>query len=940
MNVNIVPHWKIFPGRLKFFLDGRFHTSKNWFAVPGFLVLLFVPSAFHLGFDAPYLSTHVTVALPIIGFFMGFISFANYFMCAFMDPGFLPRATAEEAYQIEKDNNISVDLSGSYYPTPKNKVISIKGCSYEMKFCTTCKFYRPPRVVHCGVCNMCVERFDHHCPWVSNCVGKRNYKQFYLFLITTAILCIYAVALSATAFGLRVSKLPVGEAFRDSVVSILIGLYSAFVGLNMIAMSGAHTFYLLNEKTTNERLKNRWKTKDNKPINPFSRGNMFRNFIYILCRSIEPKTIKYRHEMDEKYYEKQNQLLQDLRRRNKNANYSSDALIPIPGTQLYDEIKSRNKKQFKEELDLLNTKYLDTETNTKMETLNENDDIIRKIINDQNGYEKCKRYINLRLQSDRGTYWKFLYDNKINNIVILDDRSNEALFNKRYSFLYNKDLASRIGQAENLNIEFGYAYRYTNFSINIFYLSLLNTKDNTDDKEHEVRIYRFWSYDSETNLPTESAYFVKLIQIINFNNPQLIKPQQNRFNRRRRKDLYPKDNFNDLTNYVIHSEEPSRMYSFMVFDHICDEIKLTSRFSTENAFKIFKSIQKPDRLFDNSFKFTLEQYLFGYITALCSLQLTSDIQLNKMKDHIETIFKLGLQTKYPIINDHFETLLENIHGERLVRSNFQPNRSSPENYYKFSIFDTNDFTLIINEEGESTDDLIEYIVSNQIDLLITLNNEESINLCKNLKRTKFNKYSESDLPSSPVLKCLNLKKSINFNLNIDELNDANANALDFSLTHASIDKLDLKKVEKESKVEYTENSVELLSCCLKEIIEDQQIYHERIVLITSDVKIAGILAICLINYRQAQIEKTINVNMSAQTILTRLPKYISAIEKANEGVRTDFSTCFQPIFSLEDYELVYKVSAHTAERVHENNEKKLMERQKMQGSFQERVISL
>lgn len=78
---------------------------------------------------------------------------------------------------------ISSCMEPGYLKNDKVDFMDLLNVLESVHLCAECETIRTSRSRHCNVCGHCIERFDHHCPWINNCVGVRNHNAFYAYLI-------------------------------------------------------------------------------------------------------------------------------------------------------------------------------------------------------------------------------------------------------------------------------------------------------------------------------------------------------------------------------------------------------------------------------------------------------------------------------------------------------------------------------------------------------------------------------------------------------------------------------------------------------------------------------------------------------------------------------------------------------------------------------------
>uniref|UniRef100_A0A8B9LBA1 Palmitoyltransferase n=1 Tax=Astyanax mexicanus TaxID=7994 RepID=A0A8B9LBA1_ASTMX len=197
------------------------------------------------------LSNALEKAAYLLVFHVCFVMFCwTYWKAIFTPPStpckkFHLSYSDKERYEMEErpdaQKQILIDIA-------KKLPIFTRAQSGAIRFCDRCQVIKPDRCHHCSVCETCILKMDHHCPWVNNCVGFSNYKFFLLFLSYSMLYCVF-IAATVFQYFLKfwVGELSNGHA-KFHVLFLLFVALMFFVSL--MFLFGYHCWLVAKNRST------------------------------------------------------------------------------------------------------------------------------------------------------------------------------------------------------------------------------------------------------------------------------------------------------------------------------------------------------------------------------------------------------------------------------------------------------------------------------------------------------------------------------------------------------------------------------------------------------------------------------------------------------------------------------------------------------------------
>ena len=419
--------------------------SLTAISVPIFLFFIFI---------SDFITKKISFIIPLIIVILYLITIILLIIASFCDPGIILSFPMEK--RIIEDRK-------------ESKIFQL-GYIKNYKYCDTCSIMRPCRSTHCGDCNNCVEKFDHHCPWIGTCVGKRNYQYFYFFLLCLNILICLIIIFCLYYLIKRISEiinennsldnaLKIKNIASYSLTEVIMSLYIIiYQGIIMIFVTGLfiyHTKLILKNVTTKEDIKKFW---ENPWGNPYFRNDKKINAKNSLFPLKQKKSLIdiFKEGFSNKTTEEEKEEIKVEVKKNKEENNIYNNLNKSPVKNIDEK---RNNKNNKIELST-------GITGNKIHIL-ENKDINSDFISEQlyeskinknnNDNNSIKSFdINIELKEE-----KIIKKKEIKNLD-MNERYSQSMINMRRSSIRISDCSENITDASGEKREQFFQSNYEN----------------------------------------------------------------------------------------------------------------------------------------------------------------------------------------------------------------------------------------------------------------------------------------------------------------------------------------------------------------------------------------------------------------------------------------------------------------------------------------------
>ncbi|RMZ96205.1 putative S-acyltransferase 23 [Brachionus plicatilis] len=243
---------KSFESKLKMLLFGPVGNSKCVFLTIQALYIFYEYPIYLFRILPDTWSDHMYLNLFFI--LNSILMWFFYYSVHLCEPGFLRQNTTEYHSFLKQL------LAQSSRLTPAEWTKNLA------RLCHTCKAIKPYRASHCRACNRCILAYDHHCPYIQNCVGYKNRPQFFFFVLSSTTLQLLSLYFFYILFSKSMDR------YIDYPGVIMIFLFAIMAVILLFQA----TFSVASNYTANETVKKNkydyFKRADGSIKNIFDKG--------------------------------------------------------------------------------------------------------------------------------------------------------------------------------------------------------------------------------------------------------------------------------------------------------------------------------------------------------------------------------------------------------------------------------------------------------------------------------------------------------------------------------------------------------------------------------------------------------------------------------------------------------------------------------------------